>query len=144
LYNDFGCSDDESVALILLQSGKFEITENDSVNLLEACRQKQIEVVKVLIGHPSININVKDRDGRSAFSFSYPDTKLARLLLETGKIDLDQDKAVQNLAQSESGTIQFEFRNWLITMNSENSVQSIINTNTLFPSNNLRSPFRML
>ena len=69
---------------------------------------------------------------------SYPDAKLAKLLLETGKLNLDQDKAVKNLVQNpENGTIQFELSYWLITMNSENSVvQSVIATNTLFPPSN--------
>ena len=110
MYNDFGCRDDESIALVLLNSGKFEITEDDSVHFLEACEKKKVEVVKALTQFPSLNINAKNGDGDSAFSLSYPNAKLAKLLLETGKVNLDQDKAVKNLVQNpEHGTIQFEF-----------------------------------
>ena len=94
--------------------------------------------LKRLVYHPQINLNVKTREGDSAFNLSYPNAKLAKLLLETGKLNLDQDKAVKNLVQNpENGTIQFELSYWLITMNSENSVvQSIKGTNTLFPPSN--------
>ena len=62
----FDKCDDERVALVLLKSGKFEITEDDSVNFLEACENKKIEVVKVLIEHPAINLNIKDSYENSA------------------------------------------------------------------------------
>jgi hypothetical protein len=65
---------------------------------------------------------------------SYPVGKLAKILLETGRLDLDQDKDVFNLAKTESGTVQFNLKDWHIIMNSEKSVQSIINTYSLFPS----------
>jgi hypothetical protein len=72
--------------------------------------------------------------GNSALSLSYPVGKLAKILLETGRLDLDQDKDVFNLAKTESGTVQFNLKDWHIIMNSEKSVQSIINTYSLFPS----------
>ena len=90
-----------------------------------------------LVNHEQINLDVKTAEGESALHLSYPDAKLAKLLLETGKVNLDQDKAVKNLVQNpENGTIQFELSYWLITMNSNNSVQSIKGTNTLFPPSN--------
>ena len=125
---------DERIAFLLLNSGKFEITEDDSVNLLKAYKQKRIEVVKVLIEHPAINLNIKDEYERSAFSLCYPNAKLAKVMLETGKINLDQDKAVVNLVHKENGTIEFELRKWQIIMNSRDSVESIKNPDTLFPS----------
>ena len=90
-----------------------------------------------LVNHEQTNLNVKTAEGESALNLSYPDAKLVKLLLETGQLNLDQDKAVKNLVQNpENGTIQFELSYWLITMNSNNSVQSIKGTNTLFPPSN--------
>ena len=90
-----------------------------------------------LVNHEQTNLNVKTAEGESALNLSYPDAKVAKLLLETGKLNLDQDKAVKNLVQNpENGTIQFELSYWLITMNINNSIQSIKGTNTLFPPSN--------
>jgi hypothetical protein len=65
----------------------------------------------------------------------YPNAKIAKIILETGKLNLDQDKAVVNLSYKENGTIEFELREWHIVMNSRDSVESIKRTNNLFPPN---------
>ena len=126
--------------------------DSDKSGLHFACDNKKFEVVKILVEHPAINLNVKDRDENGAVSLCYPDVKSAKLMLETGRLNLDQDKAVVNLVHKENGTIEFELPYWqrdrlniapkfctflTITMNSEKSVQSIINKNTLFPGVNL-------
>jgi hypothetical protein len=77
---------------------------------------------------------VKENYESSAFSLCYPDARLAKLMLETGKINLDQHKAVVNLAHKENGTIEFELKRWQIVMNTRDSVESIKNSDTLFPS----------
>ena len=64
----------------------------------------------------------------------YPDAKIAKLMLETGKLNLDQDKAIVNLVHKENGTIVFELERWQIVMNTRDSVESIKNPDTLFPS----------
>ena len=45
---------------------KKDADDSDKSGLHIACDNKQIEVVKVLTEHPSININVKDKDGKNA------------------------------------------------------------------------------
>merc|ERR1740129_1316543 len=111
--------------------------DSDKSGLHLSCENKRIEVVKLLIEHTAINLNIKDSDENSAFSLCYPNAKLARVMLETGKINLDQDNAVVNLVHKENGTIEFELKDWQVIMNSRDSVESIINKNTLFPLVNL-------
>ena len=108
--------------------------DSDKSGLHISCENKKTEVVKVLIELTAINLNIKDSKENSAFSLCYPNAKLAKLMLETGKINLDQDKAVVNLVHKENGTIEFELRKWQIIMNSRDSVESIKNSDTLFPS----------
>ena len=65
-----------------------------------------------LVNHEQTNLNVKTAEGESALNLSYPDAKLVKLLLETGQLNLDQDKAVKNLVQNpENGTIQLAYHN---------------------------------
>ena len=45
---------------------KKDFDDSDKSGLHIACENKKIEVVKVLTEHPSININVKDKDGKNA------------------------------------------------------------------------------
>ena len=86
-------------------------------------------MVKILLDHPSINVNIKNNIGHNALIFGIEDEGIARLLLETGKINIAHMKDVQKFALNSNGSFPFEYHTyrgeWLIKMNSSKSLQSI-------------------
>lgn len=124
--------DEELVAKFLKTSKSSVLNYTDSYGysaLHEACNRKLLKVVKILLDHPSINVNIKNNDGDNALYFGIGDEGIARLLLETGKINIEHMKNVQKFVQSANGSYQFEYQKfsqkWLIKMNSSKSLQSI-------------------
>ena len=56
--------------------------------LYGACWMEKLEVVKILVDHPSINLNIKNNDGDNALYWGINNEEIARVLLESGKINI--------------------------------------------------------
>ena len=91
-----------------------------------ACEKNRLEVVKLLVEDPKIDINVNDKYGYSALAYGIGYEQVARVLLESGKLDIQKMRGVEKFVENaEDGSIQFEFYGRLIKMDSPTSVQSI-------------------
>ena len=83
---------------VLNQTDNQENCEKTGLNL--ACENDKIEVVKLLVKDPNININVKDNKGYSAFVYCKNKNELvARELLECGKLNIQDDRKFAKACQ---------------------------------------------
>ena len=102
---------------------------NDFTGLHYACDHGMLDVVKLLVNHQQINVNVKTRSGDSALYWCIDNKEVATVLLESGKLNFQGMKRVENFAESDNGSFQFEFRhhkeNYLIKMDSPTTLNSI-------------------
>ena len=103
-----------------IDPGKYDYT-----GLHWACENNHIDIVKVLTKHQSININVKSSGGYSALNWCIGNEDVARVLLESGKLNIPEMQGVTNFAKNEDESFQFNYRGRLIQMNSSTSLQSI-------------------
>ena len=102
----------------------------DLTGLHYACAYAQLDVLKLLVNHQQINLNVKNRWGYSALAYCIVNKEVATVLLESGKLNFQGMNRVKNFAESENGSFQFEFNdiygnNYLIKMDSPTSLNSI-------------------
>ena len=94
-----------------------------------ACLCDKLDVVKLLVNHKQINLNVKTSSGNSALYFCINKKEVATVLLESGKLNFKGMKDVENFAECENGSFQFEFSaiyDYMIKMVSPTSLNSII------------------
>jgi len=94
----------------------------------------KLEVVKLLVKEPKINMNVKDINGASALFYCIGNEPVARVLLESGKLDIqkmDRFRVPEFVQNEEDGSIEFVYRGYLpndfyrVKMNSPKSLLSI-------------------
>ena len=81
--------------------------------------------MKILVENPSINLNIKDNSGDNALNWCIDKEEIARVLLESGKINIEHMKGVENYNQNANGSFEFQYYGSLIKMNSRTSLHSI-------------------
>ena len=64
--------------------------DGDSPALHSASRHGHVEVVKLLLAHPNINVNLKDKDGQTPFSRAcqFRKVSVVQLMLNDPRVDL--------------------------------------------------------
>ena len=110
---------------------KIDTGFHDLTGLHFACYNKDIDIVKVLTKHQSINLNLKDRSGDSALVWCINNEDVARVLLESGKLNIPEMKGVTNFAKNEDESFQFNYlEKYLIKMNSFTSLNQLRELNS--------------
>ena len=101
---------------------------------------ERLELIKLLVEHPNINMNITVYRTIGVLGCCIHNEQVARVLLEKGKLEIQQMRDVKNFAKNEEdGSIQFEILAYadspqdstyciwyLIQMNSPTSLKSII------------------
>ena len=103
--------------------------DEDFTGLHHACYNGEVEVVKLLVDQQQINPNVKDRYGRTALYWCIQNKDVSRVLLESGKLNIQGMNRVKNFSfLAKPKAFQFEFHKfpgiYLIKMDSPTSLTS--------------------
>ena len=72
-----------------------------------------------------MNINVTDNEGYNALFFAIDHEEMAKVLLQTGKLDLENMQGVSDFVKNPDGSIIFNFRGRCVKMDSPTVVTSI-------------------
>ena len=119
----------------LNQTEKLEIDEwtngkHEYTGLHFACYNNAPKVVQLLVENPYININVEtsSKDNALTYGIWHEDNVVAKILLESGKLNIEGMKGVDNYVQNAEDGFQFEhsgyYGKFLVIMNSKTSFLS--------------------
>ena len=125
LYDGSYLNQTEKLKIDEWTNGKHEYT-----GLHLACYNNDPKVVQLLVENPNININVKTSSGDNALTYCifYDDNAVAKILLESGKLNIEGMKGVDKFVQNAEDGFQFEhsgyYGKFLVIMNSKTSFLS--------------------
>ena len=80
-----------------------------------ACLRGRLDVVQYLVDqmdNKQMNINVTNNYGKNALFFAIQHEEIAKVLLQTGKLVLENMKGVSEFVENPDGSIVFNFNGW--------------------------------
>ena len=125
-----------AIVKTLIDSGDTKIlnkvTKNGWTGLHWACNSERLDVVQFLVDqmdNKQMNINVTNNKGNNALVCAIQHEEVAKVLLQTGKLELENMKGVSDYMKNLDGSIVFNFydteNNYVIKMDSLKVVNSI-------------------
>jgi len=115
-----------------------QVDEDGFTGLHLACNSGRLDVVQYLVDqmdNKQMNINVRDNFGENALHYAIQHEEIAKVLLQTGKLDLENIRGVSEFVKNPDGSIEFKFRgfnlklqklcNYVVKMDSTSVVASI-------------------
>merc|ERR1719491_2056634 len=89
-----------------------EVNESGWTGLHLACFSGRLDVVQLLVDqmdNKQMNINVTDNDGDNALVYAIQHEEVAKVLLQTGKLDIENMQGVSDFLKNPDGSIVFNF-----------------------------------
>ena len=105
-----------------------QVDEDGWTGLHWACNNEKLDVVQYLVDqmdNKQMNINVTDNDGDNALFCAIQHEEIAKVLLQTGKLDLENMQGVSEFVKNPDGSIIFKFWDYVVKMDSPTVVTSI-------------------
>ena len=109
-----------------------QVDEEGRTGLHFACQRGRLDVVQYLVDqmdNNQMNINVTNNDGNNALYWAIQHEEIAKVLLQTGKLDIKNMQEVSDFVKNSDGSIVFKIcglRNfYVIKMDSHKVVNSI-------------------
>ena len=90
-----------------------QVDEYGQTGLHWACFRGRLDVVQYLVDqmdNKQMNINVTNNYGANALDYAIQHEEMAKVLLQTGKLDLENMQGVSNFVKNPDGSIVFNFR----------------------------------
>ena len=90
-----------------------QVDEEGRTGLHFACQRERLDVVQYLVDqmdNKQMNIHVTTNVGTYALSWAIKHEEMAKVLLQTGKLVLENMKGVSEFVENPDGSIVFNFR----------------------------------
>ena len=124
--------DADMVAKFLKSSKASVLNQTDSIGntgLHRACWRLKQEIVKMIVAKKEANVNIKDNGGDNALWLCADNETMAKILLECGRLKIDEMNGIEHFTKNEDGSMEFRYYaregKFQIKMNSSTSVKSI-------------------
>ena len=109
-----------------------KVDEYGNTGLHWACLRGRLDVVQLLVDqmdNKQMNINVTDNAGDNALVWAIQHEEIAKVLLQTGKLDIENMQGVSDFLKNPDGSIVFNFEGliskYVVKMDSPTVVNSI-------------------